>query len=309
MTLTDEPEPRGGSSTLGGPPNPFDEAIDFVRAARVFVEWHEASGSTGFPRSPRQGGATETPRAATQEAYVAPAPVVGEAPSALAPSRFGDAATTTSQHVAPASLPEPSVPLSAESRRDKLRIVQEHVVDCTACGLHRHRTQTVFSRGSPMAEICFVGEGPGADEDRLGEPFVGKAGQLLDKMIQAMGLGPDDVYICNVVKCRPPDNRTPEPAEMATCLPFLQQQLSIVEPKVIVALGGTALRGLVGPTEGITKTRGTWRLFRGAIPLMPTFHPAYVLRQPTREVKAMVWSDLQQALKQLGRPVPARGAG
>jgi uracil-DNA glycosylase len=158
-----------------------------------------------------------------------------------------------------------------------------------------------------MAEICFVGEGPGADEDRLGEPFVGKAGQLLDKMIQAMGLGPDDVYICNVVKCRPPDNRTPEPTEMATCLPFLQQQLAVIEPKVIVALGGTALRGLVGPTEGITKARGTWRLFRGSIPLMPTFHPAYVLRQPTREVKAMVWSDLQQALKQLGRPIPAKG--
>jgi DNA polymerase len=306
MTLTDEPDPRGGGSAVDDPSSPLDEAIEFVRAARAFVEWHEAAGSTGFPRSPRQGGATtESPRAATQDADVALRPA-GPPPNLAV---VGDASAAVSQHTAPVPLPEPIVPLSAESRRDKLRIVQEHVVECTACGLHRHRTQTVFSRGSPMAELCFVGEGPGADEDRLGEPFVGKAGQLLDKMIQAMGLGPDDVYVCNVVKCRPPDNRTPEPTEMATCLPFLQQQLSIVEPKVIVALGGTALRGLLGPTEGITKARGTWRLFRGAIPLMPTFHPAYVLRQPTREVKAMVWSDLQQVLKQLGRPVPARGAG
>jgi DNA polymerase len=306
MTTTDEPDP-------------LDEAIEFVRAARTFVEWHEAAGTTGFPRATRQGAAAETPRTAPSAvAHVAPrAPASEPGPPgpglpqvAPAPERYRNVeapADAPSGSPPMAALPAPSVPLSAESRRDKLRIVQEHVVDCTACDLHRHRTQTVFSRGSPMAELCFVGEGPGADEDRLGEPFVGKAGQLLDKMIQAMGLGPDEVYICNVVKCRPPDNRTPEPTEMATCLPFLQQQLAIVEPKVIVALGGTALRGLVGPTEGITKARGTWRLFRGSIPLMPTFHPAYVLRQPTREVKAMVWSDLQQALKQLGRPISARG--
>jgi uracil-DNA glycosylase family 4 len=197
-------------------------------------------------------------------------------------------------------------PLGLQERRARLSVLAETVKNCTRCGLHAGRQQTVFSRGDPGAELCFVGEGPGADEDAQGEPFVGKAGQLLDKMIAAMGLRRDEVYIANCVKCRPPNNRTPEAPEMASCMPYLHEQLEVIRPRVIVALGATALRGLMGTTEGITKVRGTWRLYQGAIPVMPTFHPSYVLRMETKEVRGMVWSDLQQVLKELGRSPPAR---
>lgn len=208
-------------------------------------------------------------------------------------------------------LPIPSSPfegpgVASEERRVRLQVLAEQVAPCTKCELHKGRTQTVFSRGNPDAELMFVGEGPGADEDAQGEPFVGKAGQLLDKMIAGMGFARDDVYVANIVKCRPPGNRTPEPIEMATCLPYLTEQIELIRPKVLVALGATALRGLLGPGEGITKVRGTWKLYRGTIPVMPTFHPAYVLRTPTPEVRGMVWSDLKQVLKQLGRPIPKR---
>ncbi|NUP07912.1 MAG: uracil-DNA glycosylase [Polyangiaceae bacterium] len=205
-------------------------------------------------------------------------------------------------------MPAPGPALTGEARRNHLAVLADTVKACTRCGLHASRKQTVFSRGNPDAELCFIGEGPGADEDAQGLPFVGKAGQLLDKMIAGMGLKQDDVYIANCVKCRPPNNRVPEPSEMASCVPYLQEQLEVIRPRVIVALGGTAVRGLLGPTDGITKIRGKWRLYRASIPVMPTFHPAYVLRQPTKEVRAMVWSDLQQVLKELGRPVPTRGS-
>jgi DNA polymerase len=142
------------------------------------------------------------------------------------------------------------------------------------------------------------------DEDQQGEPFVGAAGQLLDKMIVAMGYRRDQVYICNIVKCRPPGNRKPEPAEMAACTPYLTAQLGIVKPRVIVALGATAVQGLIGTTEGITRLRGTWKLYKGTIPIMPTFHPAYLLRQPT--AKRDVWKDLKEVMRFLGKPVPER---
>jgi DNA polymerase len=145
--------------------------------------------------------------------------------------------------------------------------------------------------------LVFVGEGPGEEEDRLGEPFVGPAGQLLDRMIAAMQLGRDDVYVCNIVKCRPPSNRKPDLAEMSECMPYLSEQLSIIRPRVIVALGATAVQGLLGTTEGITRLRGQWKLYRGKVPVMPTFHPAYLLRQPT--AKKEVWKDLQEVLRQL----------
>ena len=210
-------------------------------------------------------------------------------------------------------LPQP-VPVVAEQpkldsaeRVARLTVLATTVAGCTKCELHATRTQTVFARGNPDAELVFIGEGPGADEDVQGLPFVGKAGQLLDKMIAAMGLSEGEVYICNIVKCRPPGNRTPEPREMASCMPYLREQLGVIRPKVLVALGSTALRGLFGPSEGITKARGSFRLYQGAIPVMPTFHPAYVLRQPTKEIRGMVWSDLQQVLKHLGRSAPRRG--
>jgi DNA polymerase len=152
----------------------------------------------------------------------------------------------------------------------------------------------------------FVGEGPGADEDRSGEPFVGRAGQLLtDIIIKGMGLTRAEVYIANIVKCRPPDNRTPLPDEAATCMPFLEAQITAIGPEVIVALGATACTYLLGVHVQITKFRGTWSSFRG-IPLMPTFHPSYLLRNPTG-AKRQVWEDVQQVLTRLGLPIPGKG--
>jgi DNA polymerase len=198
--------------------------------------------------------------------------------------------------------PAPSPVLSPAERLARLAVLQSEVRDCKKCGLCETRTQTVFARGTGSSGIVFVGEGPGADEDAQGLPFVGKAGQLLDRMIAAMGLERDDVYICNVVKCRPPDNRKPDETEMAACRPYLTEQLELLQPKVIVALGATAVQGLLGLTLGITRLRGQWRLYQGKTPVMPTFHPAYLLRQPS--AKREVWQDLQAVLSQLGQKKP-----
>lgn len=174
------------------------------------------------------------------------------------------------------------------------------IAGCRKCPLHRTRTQTVPGQGNPQPEIMFIGEAPGADEDEQGLAFVGRAGQLLTKMIQAMGLQREEVFIANILKCRPPDNRPPLPEEMETCIPFLKEQIRVLKPKVIVALGATAVRGLVG-LDGISKLRGKWLLFEG-IDLMPTYHPAYLLRNPP--AKKEVWMDLQEALRRIGRTAP-----
>ncbi|HZC66800.1 MAG TPA: uracil-DNA glycosylase [Candidatus Dormibacteraeota bacterium] len=162
------------------------------------------------------------------------------------------------------------------------------------------RKHLVFADGNPKAELVFVGEGPGADEDASGVPFVGRAGKLLTQMIEAMGLRREDVYICNVVKCRPPGNRPPEPDEVTTCSPFLVRQLESVNPKVIVALGATAAKTLLETEMGITKFRGQWLDFRGK-KLMATYHPAYLLRNPP--AKSEVWKDLQKVMLELGLEV------
>jgi uracil-DNA glycosylase len=197
------------------------------------------------------------------------------------------------------------MPVSATDALRRLEVLAELSRACTRCNLCKQRKQAVFARGSGGSGVCFVGEGPGADEDAQGLPFVGKAGQLLDRMIEAMGLLRDDVYVCNVVKCRPPDNRKPEPDEMAACAPYLSEQLELVAPRVIVALGATAVEGLLGATDGgITRMRGKWKSYRGQIDVMPTFHPAYLLRNPA--AKREVWDDLQEVLRRLGRSIPAR---
>ena len=173
---------------------------------------------------------------------------------------------------------------------------------CVLCKeLARCRTHVVFGVGHPQAELMFIGEAPGADEDEQGEPFVGRAGQLLTKIIQAMGFQREDVYIANVLKCRPPENRTPEPDEVKNCLPYLISQIELIRPKVIVALGATALRALLDVQLGITKMRGRWYTFR-EIPIMPTFHPAYLLRNPP--AKKEVWEDMKSVLQKLGRGAP-----
>ena len=178
---------------------------------------------------------------------------------------------------------------------------------CTKCLLHKGRTRTVFGEGAPDAQLLFVGEGPGEDEDRQGRPFVGRAGQLLDKMIAGMGLRREDVYIANVVKCRPPGNRTPLPDESATCTGlYLWRQIQIIRPKAIVTLGNPSTQALLGAVQGITKIRGRWQKMRALAPglegimVMPTFHPAYVLRQYTVENRQMVWDDLQKVMEFLG---------
>lgn len=184
-----------------------------------------------------------------------------------------------------------------EERRS-LEEVRNDLGDCTRCKLCSGRTHIVFGVGSPKAELVFVGEGPGADEDEQGIPFVGKAGQLLTKMIEAMGFSRDEVYICNVVKCRPPNNRNPEPDEIEACSPFLRAQLASIRPKVIVTLGKCAAQSLLGDGTPITRLRGNWREY-GGIPVMPTFHPAYLLRSPAEKKNA--WADLRQVMKRLGK--------
>jgi DNA polymerase len=200
--------------------------------------------------------------------------------------------------------PAEAAALSPEARRVALQVLEESVRGCVSCALHSARIQTVFARGNGSSGLCFVGEGPGADEDEQGFPFVGAAGQLLDRMIVAMGLSRDDVYVCNIVKCRPPNNRKPEPSEVEACSGYLKQQLELLSPQVIVALGATAVAGLLGSSEGITRLRGKWKLYRGRIPVMPTFNPAYLLRTPG--AKREVWEDLQAVLRQLGRSAPPR---
>ncbi|MDP6526218.1 MAG: uracil-DNA glycosylase [Kiritimatiellia bacterium] len=191
---------------------------------------------------------------------------------------------------------------SPGSGADLERIALE-ISECKLCQLHSSRTKTVPGQGSPSPEIMFVGEGPGADEDKAGLAFVGRAGQLLTRMIEAMGYTREEVFIGNIVKCRPPENRAPEPAEMIACMPYLKRQIAALQPRVIVALGATAVKGLVEMPKGmgITKLRGTWMSFEG-IDLMPTFHPAYLLRNAN--MKKYVWEDLKTVLHHLGRPIP-----
>ncbi len=186
-----------------------------------------------------------------------------------------------------------------------LKAVAQQVSACKKCALHSTRTNAVPGQGNSRPEIMFIGEAPGADEDEQGLAFIGAAGKLLTRMIKAMGLTREEVFIGNILKCRPPDNRTPLPEEMAACLPYLEAQLDLLKPRVIVALGGTAVKGLLDITTGITKIRGKWLSFRG-IDLMPTFHPAYLLR--AQSAKRYVWEDLQAVLKRLGRKPPKRKA-
>jgi uracil-DNA glycosylase len=190
----------------------------------------------------------------------------------------------------------------ARSAREALSAIRDDLGDCTRCKLHTlGRTQIVFGVGNPSADLMFVGEAPGADEDEQGMPFVGRAGQLLTKMIEGMGFKRDEVYIANVLKCRPPGNRNPEPDEIATCEPFLFRQIASIEPKVVIALGAFAARTLLKTQDPISKLRGRVFEYRGA-KLIPTFHPSFLLRSPG--FKREAWEDLKKALALLGRERP-----
>ncbi len=215
----------------------------------------------------------------------------------------------------PITIEQASAPSAAdvEAKRTQLRVLDEQQVrDCTRCALSQTRTKTVFGQGNPNARLVFVGEAPGFEEDRQGLAFVGRAGELLTRMIEkGMGLSRDDVFICNVLKCRPPNNRTPVADEIAACSPYLFEQLGVIDPEVIVALGAPAAQTLLNSREGIGRLRGRFHdffLMEGpaagrAIPLMPTFHPAYLLRSPGEKSKA--WDDLKMVMARLGIPAPS----
>jgi uracil-DNA glycosylase len=198
---------------------------------------------------------------------------------------FGDLLPPDTE--APAAAPLPVI----QAQDPSLAAIREDIGECTRCKLHEHRTHIVFGEGDPQARLVFVGEGPGADEDATGRPFVGRAGQLLDKIIAAIGLKREECYIANVVKCRPPGNRTPERDEVATCEQFLYRQLAFIKPRVIVALGSPAFQCLLRTKEGISRARGEWREWNG-IQVMPTFHPAYLLRSPDKKREA--WEDMKK---------------
>lgn len=216
------------------------------------------------------------------------------------------------------SLPADSVPapapslLSPEAKATAFADLRRRVLACVKCAhLASSRQSVVFGVGDINAKLMFIGEAPGADEDEQGEPFVGKAGQLLTKIIQTMGLSRETVYIANILKCRPDTpgqtagNRKPAPEEMQTCIPYLHEQIDLIGPNVIVALGATAVEGLLGKTIGITRLRGQWRTYRG-IPLMPTYHPAYLLRNQALSEKRRVWEDMLQVMEKLKMPITER---
>jgi len=200
--------------------------------------------------------------------------------------------------------PLPAAPVPPAERAAALRAIQEEIGDCTRCPLaYAGRHTIVFGDGSPTARLMFIGEGPGADEDKQGLPFVGKAGQLLNNMIAAMGLKREEVYIANIVKCRPPNNRVPEPVEANTCSQFLLRQIDVIQPQVIVALGATAATYLLGVRRSLSTLRGHWHTCRGA-KLAVTYHPAFLLRDPRQ--KAEAWKDLQRVMAELGLTPPPK---
>jgi uracil-DNA glycosylase len=228
-------------------------------------------------------------------------------PAVSSPEWVGDHEPQQEQPIPPrkpiSAPPSVSAAVPPSDRAAALSVIREEIGDCTRCALHTGRNKIVFGDGDPNARLMFVGEGPGADEDAQGLPFVGKAGQLLNNMIGAMGLKREEVYIANVVKCRPPGNRTPEPDEANTCSPFLFRQIDVIRPEVIVALGATAATYLLGQRQPLAGLRGRVHSWRGS-KLIVTYHPAFLLRDPRQKKEA--WADLQIAMRELGIKLPAK---
>ena len=253
--------------------------------------------------------ATEDCGHATQSAPEPAAPVVPPPTAAGAgPRAAGNGSGpygSTALFAPAADQPAFSAPLlSPDEKRERLLALDNNEVrGCTKCRLCETRTKTVFGEGDPDAKIFFIGEGPGENEDLSGRPFVGRAGEMLGKWIAAMGLRREQVYIANIVKCRPPGNRVPAPDEVATCTPYLQRQLEVVRPKVIVTLGLPSAKYMLQTNSTMGRLRGQWHEWRG-IKLMPTFHPAYVLRSYTNEVRAAVWDDLKKVMAEVGLAKP-----
>ncbi len=263
--------------------------------------------------------APETLRALAQPRKSQIAKPAAIAPAARPPVPPAPAAPVATQAALLALPGEPvparPAPLDPKEKAAAFAALRERALACVKCPrLASSRKTVVFGVGSIDAPLMFIGEAPGADEDEQGEPFVGKAGQLLTKILQAMGLQRADVYIGNILKCRPDTlgqsagNRKPTADEMATCIPYLHEQIDLIRPRVIVALGATAVDGLLGKTLGITKLRGTWKTYRGT-PLMPTYHPAYLLRNQAMSEKRKVWEDMLAVMEKLGMPISEKQRG
>jgi DNA polymerase len=296
---------------------PFDSATREALLARV--RFYRDLGLTEFYRRPVDPALVE----ALASASIAENPSIPSTPTEGAPSfrhpsgervvnhepqsAFSDS-TQQEPPIPPrkpiTAPPQPADAVPPAERVKFLQLIREDIGDCTRCALHKGRNKIVFGDGSPNARLMFVGEGPGADEDAQGIPFVGKAGQLLNNMIAAMGLKREEVYIANVVKCRPPGNRTPEPDEGNTCSQFLFRQIDVIRPQVLVALGATAATYLLGQRQPLAGLRGRVHPFRGS-QLIVTYHPAYLLRDPRQKKEA--WADLQIAMRELGLNAPGKG--
>jgi DNA polymerase len=289
----------------------LDPATREALVARV--RFYRDLGLTEFYRRPVDPALLAQLAAAAEAANAAekPTPRQDRAAAYAEPQAASLPQTHTSQedYAIPPRKPLPTPPaigdaVAPANRAAALELIREEIGDCTRCALHAGRNKLVFGDGSPTARLMFVGEGPGADEDAQGLPFVGKAGQLLNNMITAMGLKREEVYIANVVKCRPPGNRVPEPEEGATCSPFLFHQIDVIRPQVLVALGATAATYLLGVRQPLAGLRGRVHSVRGT-QLIVTYHPAYLLRDPRQKKEA--WADLQIAMKELGLKAPGRG--
>lgn len=303
----------------------MDTAYDqLLNATIAHLEDLKGRGVKHVPVAPDSVTALARPAGAKPAA--APVPIESTRPAAAVapnPSRPAPTRPFVSESIAPPPaapvfndlLVDPSVELTPERKEVEMARIRERALACVKCpNLAGARRNVVFGVGTIHTELMFVGEAPGMDEDELGEPFVGKAGQLLTKIIQTMGLGRDKVYIANVLKCRPDTpgqsagNRPPTPEEMNTCKPYLLAQISVIRPKVIVALGATALEGLLGRKVSVMKLRGHWQEFNG-VPLMPTFHPAYLLRNQALFEKRKVWEDMLTVMEKLALPISEKQRG
>jgi len=281
----------------------LDSATQQALAARL--RFYRDLGLTDLYRRPVDPAILEAIASANSDISRAPS-----IPAASSPEWVGDHASQSIHQEQPipprkpiSAPPSVSAAVPPSDRAAALRIIQEEIGDCTRCALHTGRNKIVFGDGDPNARLMFVGEGPGADEDAQGLPFVGKAGQLLNNMIGAMGLKREEVYIANVVKCRPPGNRTPEPDEANTCSQFLFRQIDVIRPEVIVALGATAATYLLGQRQPLAGLRGRVHSWRGS-KLIVTYHPAFLLRDPRQKKEA--WADLQIAMRELGLGVKTK---
>ena len=261
-----------------------EQAVEYLRYLKEQGVTHVPSSGKTFPKPPPAPKSTRPPQPSASS------------PPPAKPQPFEERFAASARPSTPGRRP------SASTGPDTIESLAAEIAACQGCALAPTRLNTVPGQGALQPEIMFVGEGPGADEDEQGLAFVGRAGQLLTKMIAAMGYTREQVFIGNIVKCRPPGNRVPTPEEMAGCIPYLKRQIAVIKPKLIVCLGATAARGLVQETLPIGKARGQWRQFEG-IPVMLTFHPAYLLRDPRK--KTETWADLKAVLARLGKTPPA----